>query len=211
MRRVTESDIQEMRASGYEHATIREAEEALGRTKVADQLIAQIAEAFSGVVLGDGVGLRHAQGLDDYEDEATCARYREADEKEDWQAITSSDLNSCNSSLSFFDPEGMRFHLPAYMSAELRGEYNCGMAFSLTQVGDYERYYSSLDLIQRQAVSKRPVRCLICKSRFRGILGAWNHLRQSYASIRRSRIAKVAGYAVRMSGRKYWSATTRAA
>jgi hypothetical protein len=154
MRRVTESEIQEMRARGFDQATIRDAEEALERSKVADQVIDQIAEAFSGVVLGDGVGLRHAQGLDDYEDEDTCARYREADEKENWQAITPPDLNSCNSSLSFFDPEGMRFHLPAYMTAELRGEYGFGLAFSLTQVGDYGCYYSALDPIQRQAVRR---------------------------------------------------------
>ena len=152
MRRVTESEIEEMRARGYDAATLREAREAFERGKAADRIIERIAGAFSGVTLGDGVGLRQAQGLDDYENEATCAAYRETDEKEDWRKITSADLNRCNSSLSFFDPTGMKFHLPAYMTAELRGEYDFGMAFSLTQVGDYEYYYSALDSMQRQAV-----------------------------------------------------------
>ena len=152
MRRVTESEIEEMRALGYDAATVREARKAFERVKAADRIIERISEVFSGVTLGDGVGLRQAQGLDDSEDEATCAGYREADEKEDWQKITSADLNACNSSLSFFDAAGMRFHLPAYMTAELRGEYNFGMAFSLTQVDDYDYYYSALDSAQRQVV-----------------------------------------------------------
>ena len=152
MRRVTYSEIEEMRARGYDAATVREAREAFERGKAADRIIGRIAEAFAGVTLGDGVGLQQAQGLDDYEDEPTCAAYRETDEKEDWRKITSSDLNGCNSSLSFFDSKGMRFHLPAYMIAELRGEYDFGMAFSLTQVGDYDYNYSALDSAQRQAV-----------------------------------------------------------
>jgi hypothetical protein len=152
MKRITPNELAEMRARGFDRVTIREAEEALERGKIADELILTISEAFRGVTLGDGVGLRQAQGLDDYEDNETCAAYREHDEKDDWQAISSDDLNDCNSSLSFFDAEGMRFHLPAYMIAELRGEYGFGMAFSLTQVGDFDYYYSALNYQQRQAV-----------------------------------------------------------
>jgi hypothetical protein len=54
-----------------------------------------------------------AQAIDDYEDEATCGRHLQDDEKEDWSRIPIEGLNRCNSSLSFFDAEGMRFHLPA--------------------------------------------------------------------------------------------------
>ena len=151
MNRVTEIEIKKMRACGYDAATIREDLKAIERSKTADNLIERIAEAFSGITLGDGVGLQQAQGLDDHENAATCAAYRESDEKEDWRKIASADLNRCNSSLSFFDPIGMRFHLPAYMTAELRGKYDFGMAFCLTQMGDYDRY-SRLDPIQRQVV-----------------------------------------------------------
>lgn len=153
MRRVLESEIGEMRERGYDRATIREAEEALERGNIADELIATISEAFRGVTLGDGVGLRQAQGLDDNEDNETCAVYRERDEKDDWRAISSDDLNGCNSSLSFFDAEGMRFHLPAYMTAELRGEYGFGMSFCLTHLDPHGRtYFTVLSEVQRQAV-----------------------------------------------------------
>lgn len=80
-----------------------------------------IRAAFHGVTLGNGVGLREGQGLDDYAGKETLAAYRALDEKYDWSAISVNDLNYCSSSLSFFDADGMRFHLPAYLLAELAG------------------------------------------------------------------------------------------
>lgn len=123
--------------------TIREAEE----------LIARIRKAFAGVKLGNGIGLWQAQGLDDYASEEECAQYREKDEKDDWSQISVDDLNACNSSLSFFDDEGMRFHLPAYLVAELEGAYRFGMAFALSHLNDYAmQQYSLLNNEQRDAV-----------------------------------------------------------
>jgi hypothetical protein len=75
--------------------------------------------AFRGVVLGNGVGLRQARGLDDYADGNTLAVYRAQDEKQDWTAISFEDLNHYSDSLSFFDAEGMRFHLPAFLISNL--------------------------------------------------------------------------------------------
>lgn len=82
-----------------------------------------IREAFRGVTLGDGIGLMQAQGLDDYARPETLKTYRDSDEKVDWSAIPAEKLNRCYSSLSFFDAEGMRFHLPAFLIAELRGTF----------------------------------------------------------------------------------------
>lgn len=152
MRRVTETQIKHMRASGYEAVVIEEALQDLERGKLADLLVEQIAEAFSGVQLGTGIGLHEARGLDDYEDEACLAAYRDSDEKLDWRKISAEDLCAFQSSLSFFDAQGMRFHLPAFMSAELRGEYGCGMISPLIRDGEYARYFSSLDAKQRQVV-----------------------------------------------------------
>jgi len=98
---------------------------------VNEALCNTIREAFAGVTLGRGVGLQEAQGIDDYEDADTCSRYRATDQKEDWSCIPVSVLNRCNSSLSFFDAEGIRFHLPAYLISSLRGEYSFGMAHCL--------------------------------------------------------------------------------
>jgi hypothetical protein len=111
---------------------------------VKEALCNKIREAFAHVTLGSGIGLQQAQGLDDHEDEAACARYRVGDETENWTRIPVSELNRCNSSLSFFDAEGMRFHLPAYLIADLQGAYKFGMAFCLTKSPDYARYFGLL-------------------------------------------------------------------
>ncbi len=119
---------------------------------VNEALCNTIREAFADVKLGGGIGLQHAQGIDDHDTPDTCARYRTSDEKDDWSRIPVSELNRCNSSLSFFDAEGMRFHLPAYLIADLQGTYNFGMAFCLTQSHDHDHYFNLLSDAQRRAV-----------------------------------------------------------
>lgn len=118
-----------------------------------DALCQLIREAFAGVTLGDGVGLLEAQGIDDRENEATCAAYRAKDEKEDWSRIPLPELNHWQSSPSFFDAAGMRFHLPAYLIADLRGE--CAVDISIWLTHLTERNISMFALLsdqQRQAV-----------------------------------------------------------
>ena len=81
-----------------------------------------IRNTFKGVTLEDGVGLKEAQGLDEYADEATRKKYREEDEKNDWSLIPVEKLERFHDSMSFFDPKGMRFHLPAFLIAQLKSE-----------------------------------------------------------------------------------------
>ena len=116
-------------------------------------LVALIRDAFASVILEDGIGLREAQGIDGYADELTCADYRARDEKLDWGRISIDELNACYSSLSFFDAKGMRFHLPAFLIAELSGEYHQDMSLQLAYLNDYTiTQYSLLSPAQRAAV-----------------------------------------------------------
>ena len=109
----------------------------------------EIRRAFAGVTLGEGVGLQQAQRIDDGEDDGVRAEYRSHDEKENWQLIPASELNRCYSSLSFFDAEGLRFHLPAYLIADLGGEYRFGMTHEITSVSDdFQR--SRLEILNRE-------------------------------------------------------------
>ena len=110
-------DIQQMRQNGYDLMTIAEAEESLCLWQEMKDIQTQIQDAFTDVVLGEGVGLWQAQGIDDYKSLAECLILRERDEKLDWSKISAKDLNMCNSSLSFFDAQGMHFHLPAFLIA----------------------------------------------------------------------------------------------
>jgi len=117
------------------------------------QVIDLIRSAFKGVVLGNGIGLHEGQGLDDYADKATCQAYRDKDEKIDWEAIPVEELNRCYSSLSFFDAEGMRFHLPAFMIADLNALLGVDPVYHLTQVPEVDpTRFSLLSPDQRNAV-----------------------------------------------------------
>lgn len=146
------ADIAEMVARGYDRSVIDEATEQSKRWFVAEALKAEIRLAFAGVTLGDGIGLLEAQGIDDYADDETCAGYRRQDEKENWQNIPPVALNRCNSSLSFFDAAGMRFHLPAYLIADLDGTYGYGMAYVLAESVLCTEQMALLDALQRNAV-----------------------------------------------------------
>ncbi len=116
-------------------------------------VIEKIRASFANVRLEDGVGLWEAQGLDDYEDEWVCKQYREKDEKEDWTKIPPDVLSRCHSSLSFFDPKGMRFHLPAFLVGELNGSVSMGTEFHLIDLDDFKiQKLSLLSSDQRSAV-----------------------------------------------------------
>jgi hypothetical protein len=122
-------------------------------TEFERQVLDTIRTAFAGVVLGEGVGLRQGRGLDDYADERTLASYRAQDEKHDWSTIPVEDLDRYHDSLSFFDPAGMRFHLPAYLVADLEGKLKIAdILFHLVYTAhDAQSRFDALSPVQREA------------------------------------------------------------
>ncbi len=142
-----------MKERGFDPVTIAAEEERLAHFEAGLELCPLIEAAFAGVTLGPGVGLEEALAIDDYLDFETRAAYRARDEKLDWRKISFEKLCQYNSSFSFLDAAGARFHLPAYMICELNGEYGYGFAFSLTHVsGGSEQKYSLLTPDQRAVV-----------------------------------------------------------
>lgn len=129
--------------------------------------------------LGNGVGLHQAQGLDDYADERTCAALRAKDEKADWHRLERDTLNGCHSSLSFFDAEGMRFHLPAFLISSLLQDEDYGTIHRLIDLSPHNlEKFKLLDFAQRESV-----RCYI------------EHIANSPASpIKQKEIAQVLAY-----------------
>lgn len=119
-----------------------------------ESLRLQIEESFNRVQLDDGIGLFEAQGIDDYETKEKCAEYRKKDEKENWRVLNYKHLDSCHSSLSFFDPKGMRFHLPAYLLQALDGPSEfVDIIFHLTDLNEYKmNQFSALNQPQRISV-----------------------------------------------------------
>lgn len=134
----TAEEIAEMRARGYDFTYLAKLE-ACPRNGLRNDLIDRIRSAFQGVTLGNGVGLMEGQALDDYEDAETCAAIRAKDEKEDWSKLDAELLHQCQSSLSFFDAEGMRFHLPAFLIQGLLEEIDPPI-FALTRNSLLERF-----------------------------------------------------------------------
>ncbi len=117
------------------------------------RVVALVRSAFRGVTLGEGVGLFEGRGHDDYANTRTLAEYRVRDEKHDWSAIPVADLNHYGSSLCFFDAEGMRFHLPAYLIAHLEGTLSEDIIFHLTYLKPKAlSRFEKLSVSQRDAV-----------------------------------------------------------
>ncbi|UJB67644.1 hypothetical protein HRE53_13145 [Acaryochloris sp. 'Moss Beach'] len=115
-------------------------------------VVNNIKLAFAEVMLGAGIGLWEAQAIDDYATEEEQKRNRDKDEKEAWNRLNCEDLQRCHSSLSFFDAEGMKFHLPAYIVASLENNVDDPL-FHLTQLDEYAKSkLTALNTVQRQAI-----------------------------------------------------------
>ena len=71
----------------------------------------------------------------------------------------------CNSSLSFFDPKGMRFHLPAYLIAQISGEFD-GLEYRLTQLDGRRSNFALFSEEQREAV-RRFLRFIVTDSDYK--------------------------------------------
>ncbi|TDG36426.1 hypothetical protein EZJ43_07865 [Pedobacter changchengzhani] len=89
---------------------------------IKEDLVTQIQLAFADVKLEDGIGLWQAQGIDDYASEEEIVTLRAKDEKDNWKLLPYEDLSYCESSLSFFDAKGMRFHLPKFLIFDILEE-----------------------------------------------------------------------------------------
>lgn len=153
MEPISQDDIDAMKERGYDPVTIREGEERLKLYQQGLAIIDDIKDVFAGVTLGNGVGLYESRCKDEYADQENLAKYRALDEKEDWQKIPVSELNNSLGGLCFFDAEGMRFHLPAYLIADLQGEYNFGMSFCLTHLNEHSMtQFTLLSPEQRRVV-----------------------------------------------------------
>jgi hypothetical protein len=112
LRLPTPAYIAEMRSAQYSPDLIANAQATLAQW---GDLPEQIARAFEGVVLGNGIGLNEATALDNYADHAERLAARQTDERLDYRAISEHELIYAGSAVSFVDAAGMRFLLPAWM------------------------------------------------------------------------------------------------
>ena len=115
-------------------------------------LESEIRSAFRGVRLGSGIGLLEGQAIDNWCSDQEQKLARSNDEQHEWEKIPPDRLRACESSLSFFDAEGMLFHLPAFMIAEVNNNLSIGIEFTLTHAPYMPEKFSLLNDAQRHAV-----------------------------------------------------------
>lgn len=118
-------------------------------------LIHTIQQAFSGVTLGNGIGLSEGNAMDDYAPAEERAGCRKQDEHIHWHRIPVELLNQYYVALCYFDPEGMRFHLPAFLIADLQGQFRFDLVYTFIHLDEYkEQQFSLLSAQQKQAVAQ---------------------------------------------------------
>lgn len=82
-------------------------------------LIEEINAAFDGVSREGGVSMSEAEVIDDYGSDEERAQARARDTESRWQDISDEQL-ALNWPISFFDPIGFRYYMPAYLTYYLR-------------------------------------------------------------------------------------------
>ena len=89
----------------------------------AEQLISSLAESFRDVSLGNGITLHEANAIDLRLSVSEQRAMRRLDKASQWQNVPEEHLIKCSSALSFLDPAGFRFYLPAFLTFGLRAEH----------------------------------------------------------------------------------------
>lgn len=79
------------------------------------EVIDAVREAFHGVAREDGVTLHEARVIDDYGGSDERAAARMLDTEKAWEVVPVSDIEEYSEALSFLDPKGFRYYIPAYM------------------------------------------------------------------------------------------------
>jgi hypothetical protein len=130
--RITADDLDELRGQPRHAALLAAFEKWIARTGELDPLIRQIDGAFAGQALGNGIGLFEANGIGFFAMEQELAELRSQEERDDWRRIRAESLNECYCAPTFFDPHGFVFHLPAFLIAELKDQYEYGFIDGLT-------------------------------------------------------------------------------
>ncbi len=128
-------------------------------TEAKEKVQALIEAAFANVVLGQGVSLHETVVIDNYGSETQRKEARQRDEKQDWKKLLQDDrIKRVDGlgGLSFYDAEGLRFHLPAYLMIALEptfADVTASLMFTLTSNSDFNQdRFSILNSEQRQAV-----------------------------------------------------------
>lgn len=127
-------------------------------TQTENELIDQIACAFAGVRLGDGMSLNESECADSWGYDRKAADLAQFDEREDWSRIPNETIERFTAIFSFADIEGIRFHMPAYMIWTIRNyQSSCSNASNETIYGIDPEHYRFKEVPFLQAFTEAQV------------------------------------------------------
>jgi len=120
-----------------------------------EEIILEIENAFKGVSLNNGIGIKEADAIDDYCSEQDVIKARKKDIRDDWKKIPDSVIGANYSALSFMDNDGLRFAIPAYMRFTLKyfDSSTSASTDSIINALGNSRNWSFLSKIQKTAIS----------------------------------------------------------
>lgn len=96
----------------------------------AEMIERQIRNAFAEIAREDGITIHEADMLDDYGTDEQLAAARQLDTEQHWTEVPDATIARQWTALSFLDPKGFHYYLPAYMCWALRS-YDSSVSNSL--------------------------------------------------------------------------------
>ncbi len=124
-----------------------------------DDLLIYIEKAFSNVHLENGISIKQARVIDDRGSKLEQRKARDGDELFNWRNVKDEELETYQSSLSFYDAKGIRFYLPCYMKyiiENLRSSLNSTMSlfiYSLTPSDNVHWFKNRFSLVSSVQVT----------------------------------------------------------
>ena len=155
MFRTTPKFVEHLRNEGFDVWTISLWEKWLAKTSEFDSVIAEIEAVFMGTTLGGGMGLSEANSRGFYGDRQEQEACRQLDEKKNWRNIETVTLNANYTAPTYLDAKGFYFHLPAFLIADLNGDFGFAFVDTLIEKNPSSiEWIGLLDTPQKNAIIK---------------------------------------------------------
>lgn len=154
MKRVpSPEDVRDMIGRGYDRSGIESEHGSGDRWEILQSILLSINQAFSGVLLGNGVSLQEARRMDDHSEYlGNDDSPRKVTRPIGWDEVSCDELSEYFDAYSFLDAEGIRFYLPALMSCDLLALYEFGVADRIFSGVQDDVRFQILNAEQRRAV-----------------------------------------------------------
>lgn len=117
------------------------------------ELAERIRTAFAGITCGESLGYMSGEAADGPCTEEYLRVFMQREVRRDWTAITPDGLYCCKCCLTYVDPVGFRFLLPAYMPADMQYPSGAWLGLDTRLLLAPEEQFSLFTPARRECVS----------------------------------------------------------